>query len=144
MNEFQYQQPKQNADTPPEAQPVISEAERRRRVRQANIGKRYCRNCGAEIQAGASVCIHCNTVLNPVAVRRAQEIVLDRKATVTRKELWTSFLSPKKGMKLYKQYAKRRPQVANPCRKMAIAGRITRWAIAAVLLLGFFGGMFFG
>lgn len=110
-------------------QEAVNLAERQMRVRQANAGKRFCRNCGGEIQSGASVCVHCNTVLNPVAIRRAQEIVMDRQAKVTREMLIKSFLRPRKGMKLYKQYIDRRPQVAMPCKKAAIIGRIVRGVV---------------
>lgn len=33
---------------------------------------RYCRNCGERIDPGASVCVHCNYVMDPVALQRAQ------------------------------------------------------------------------
>ena len=149
MDEFQYQNPPQGEQqrgmTPEmlqmarqqseaaqqQAAPQPTESERRRMVRQANVGKHFCRNCGEEIQAGASVCVHCNTVLNPLAVKKAQEIVMNRRAEVTKSMLIKSFFFPKNGMKLYRQHIQNRPQVANPCRKAAIFGRLTRGLVIA-------------
>lgn len=156
MDEFQYQTPPQPTDQPrgltsdmlqmarqqsaaqqagAEAAPQQNEDDRRRMVRQANVGKRFCRNCGGEIQVGASVCVHCNTVLNPLAVKKAQEIVMNRKASVTRSMLVKSFFFPRKGMALYREHIKDRPQVANPCKKASIVGRITRDAVIAGVIL---------
>lgn len=113
---------------------AITKEERQRMVRQANVGKRFCRNCGEEIQVGASVCVHCNTVLNPVAVRHAQEIVMNRQAKVTKRMLIKSFFFPRKGMKLYRENIANRPQVAEPCKKAAWAGRLTRIGIVLALV----------
>lgn len=36
---------------------------------------RYCRNCGAKVEPGASVCVHCNYVLDVQTLQRAQRMV---------------------------------------------------------------------
>lgn len=135
MSEFQYQQQPQPTQTTAPADNVQDTDARQRMVRRANAGKRFCRNCGGEIQAGASVCVHCNAVLNPVAIKKAQELVMNRKAVVTNAQLRKSFFSYRKGMKLYRENIKERPQVAEPCKKAAFWGRITRIGIAAAIVL---------
>lgn len=142
MNDYQYGTQGQQMQRPPQQQqaqqqsaPAVSLAEQQRRVRAANAGKRYCRNCGEEIQAGASVCIHCKAVLNPVAIRRAQEIVMDRQAKVDKATLRKCFFFPKHGMELYKKYLERRPQVAEPCKKAATAGKIFRGVLMAATVV---------
>lgn len=84
-------------------------------------GAVYCTNCGCEVDPGASVCVRCNYVLNPLAVQRAKMAVRDRTAKVTKKELLKSLLIPGHGFKLFRKFRERRPQVANPCR---IAGLV--------------------
>ncbi len=79
-------------------------------------GSVYCVNCGCEVDPGASVCVKCNYVLDPEAVKRARIAVQDRTATLTRKELIKSLLIPGHGFKLFKHFKLRRPQVANPAR----------------------------
>lgn len=92
----------------------------------------YCSNCGCEVDPGASVCVRCNYVLNPMAVRRAQMAVRDRTAKLSRKDLLKSLLIPGYGRKMYRMYAERRPQIAKPCRK---AGYINTGIIAALALI---------
>lgn len=138
MNDYQYGTQGQQMQQPPQQQqqaPVVNTPEQQRRVRAANAGKRFCRNCGGEIQAGASVCIHCKAVLNPVAIRRAQEIVMDRQAKADKAMLRKCFFFPKRGMALYKANIERRPQVAEPCKKAATAGKIFRGVLIAGTVL---------
>ena len=35
----------------------------------------FCRNCGQPIYKNASVCVHCNYVVNPVSLREGQRLV---------------------------------------------------------------------
>ena len=97
-------------------------------------GAVYCTNCGREVDPGASVCVACNYVLNPLAVQRAQMAVRDRTAKLSRKDLIKSILIPGYGRKMYQMYAQRRPQIALPCRK---AGYVNMGliAVAAVIFL---------
>lgn len=97
-------------------------------------GSVYCTNCGCEVDPGASVCVRCNYVLNPLAVRRAQMAVSDRTAKLSRKDLIKSFLIPGYGHKLYKLYAERRPQIAKPCRLAGLAN-LGALVMAAIILL---------
>lgn len=102
-------------------------------------GAVYCVNCGCVVDPGASVCVRCNYVLDPAAVQRAHIMVSDRNAKLTKQDLIKSLLIPGYGKKIYRQFAVRRPQVANPCR---LAGRINTAVLwTAVLVLGYF--MFF-
>ena len=83
--------------------------------------KVYCSNCGCIVDPNAAVCVNCNYVLNPVAIRRAQIALSDKNAKVTKAELIKAALIPGFGFKLNKQYKARRPQVALPCLKAGIA-----------------------
>lgn len=95
-------------------------------------GPVYCTNCGHEVQDGASVCVHCQYVIDPAAVRRAKMLVEDRTATLDKKEFIRCLLIPGKGRKMYRANIQRRPQIAKPCR---VAGIINSAAIALVILL---------
>lgn len=39
-----------------------------------SLNVRYCRNCGKRVEAGASVCVHCNYVLDAATLQRAQRM----------------------------------------------------------------------
>ena len=97
-------------------------------------GKVYCTNCGCEVDPGASVCVRCNYVLNPMAVRRAQMAVNDRTATLSRKDLLKSLLVPGYGRKMYRMYAERRPQIAQPCRKAGYVNTGLLIALGIIIL----------
>lgn len=45
---------------------------------------RYCRNCGAKVEPGASVCVHCNYVLDVETLQRAQRMVRVRRQQALR------------------------------------------------------------
>ena len=45
---------------------------------QAEAGLRYCRDCGAPVQPGSTVCLNCNYIINPEAFRQAQRLVRSR------------------------------------------------------------------
>lgn len=110
-------------------------AVRRQDYHYQTTGAVYCVNCGCEVDPGASVCVRCNYVLDPAAVQRAQIMVSDRNAKLTKRDLIKSLLIPGYGKKIYQQYAVRRPQVANPCR---LAGCINKGLIcAASFVLGY-------
>lgn len=94
----------------------------------------YCTNCGCIVDPNATVCVNCNYVLNPLALRRAQIALRDKKAKVTRKELILSALIPGHGFKLSKRYKANRPQVAKPC---LIAGLANTAALVIAALLFF-------
>ena len=94
----------------------------------------YCTNCGCEVDPGASVCVRCNYVLNPMAVRRAQMAVRDRTAKLTRKDLLKSLLIPGYGRKMYRMYAERRPQIAKPCRKAGYVNTGMLIALGIIIL----------
>ena len=96
-------------------------------------GKVYCSNCGCIVDPDATVCVNCNYVLNPLALRRAQMAIRDKNAKVTRKEFIKSALIPGYGFKLSRQYKARRPQVAKPCLKAGLAN--TAGIVMAILLL---------
>ncbi|MBR6761485.1 MAG: hypothetical protein IKM30_05570 [Oscillospiraceae bacterium] len=96
---------------------------------------RFCRNCGKQIQWRAAVCVHCNTVLNPVAYQRARKMVEDRNARVTRAELIRSGVFPIYGFSLARRYQQDRPQVAKPCRTAARIGAVL-WCIAIAAVCG--------
>lgn len=95
-------------------------------------GKVYCSNCGCIVDPEATVCVNCNYVLNPVALRRAQIAIRDKNAKVTRAELIKSALIPFYGFRLCRQYKARRPQVAKPC---LLAGLANSAAVIGTLLL---------
>ena len=99
--------------------------------------KVYCSNCGCIVDPNAAVCVNCNYVLNPVAIRRAQIALSDKNAKVTKAELIKSALIPGFGFKLNKQYKARRPQVALPCLKAGIANTAAIGLALLGLLIGF-------
>ena len=101
-------------------------------------GQVYCSNCGCIVDPEATVCVNCNYVLNPLALRRAQMAVRDKNAKVTRKELILSALIPGHGFKLSKQYQSRRPQVAKPCLLAGIANTAAILLAAAGLFIALF------
>ncbi len=78
-------------------------------------GAVYCTNCGRQVDEGASVCVHCQYVLNPAAVQRAQMALADKKAKLTPKLVIKSLLIPGFGKKQRRKWALRRPQIAGPC-----------------------------
>lgn len=147
MNQYQYpNQPQQSGEKP--VSPVQPAENAQQPTGRRAKAVRYCKNCGEQIEPGASVCIHCKMILNPAAIRKARMIVADRNATVTTKELIRCGIFPNKGFRIAKQYAKTRPQVAAPCKKAAIIGTIA-WTvllatsiIVLLFLMGFFGAMF--
>ena len=100
-------------------------------------GQVYCSNCGCIVDPEATVCVNCNYVLNPLALRRAQIAIRDKTAKVTRAELIKSALIPGYGFKLSKQYKTRRPQVAKPCLLAGLAN--TAALVAAALLIVLLG-----
>ncbi len=94
-------------------------------------GVAYCPNCGIRVDEGASICVNCQQVLNPVALREAQEIVLDRTATLDRSDLVKSYLVPFYGHRMYVLNRDRRPQIAKPCR----IGGIVNTTLTLLLIL---------
>ncbi|MBR5362528.1 MAG: hypothetical protein IK134_04315 [Oscillospiraceae bacterium] len=123
-------------DLEPEAQ------KRRWAVRQQDYhfdtgGKVYCSNCGCIVDPNATVCVNCNYVLNPVALRRAQIAISDKNAKVTRAELIKSALIPGFGFKLSRQYRDRRPQVALPCLKAGLANTAAVGMAVLAILIAF-------
>jgi hypothetical protein len=108
-------------------------------VRQQNYhydttGDVYCTNCGCIVDPGASVCVNCNYVLNPMAVRRAQMALSDKQAKFTKKDRWRCLLIPGEGFKMFNKFKLRRPQVAKPA---LISGIINSGALAAgAMILG--------
>ncbi len=119
------------------AEPNYNQPITPRNYRFRTIGAVYCTNCGSEIQDGASVCVNCNYVLDPEAVRRAQMLVRDRTAKLERSDLIKSLLVPGYGRKMWKLHKDRRMQIAKPCR---IAGYINTGIIAAIVALIIFFG----
>ena len=115
---------------PPE--PDYSQPITPRNYRFQTIGAVHCTNCGNEIQDGASVCVNCQYVLNPEAVRRAQMLVRDRTAKLDRKDLIKSLIVPFYGRKMWRQNKDRRMQIAKPCH---IAGMINSGIIGIIILL---------
>ena len=107
-------------------------AVRRQEYHFQTSGKVFCTCCGTEVDPGASVCVKCNYVLNPMAVRRAQLAVRDRTAKLSRADLIKSVLVPGYGHRMYKMYAERRPQIAKPCRT---AGYVNAGLIAALAII---------
>lgn len=95
-------------------------------------GNVYCSNCGCIVDPGASVCVNCNYVLNPLAVRQAQMALSDKRAKFTKKDLLRSLLIPGEGFKLHKKYKVRRPQVARPA---LLAGLVNTGALAIAALI---------
>ena len=95
-------------------------------------GKVYCSNCGCVVDPGASVCVNCNYVLNPLAIRRAQMALSDKQAKFTWKQRLRCLLIPGAGFRLHNKYKVRRPQVALPA---LISGIINTGAIAGAALL---------
>ena len=93
-------------------------------------GAVYCVNCGRQVEEGASVCVHCQYVLNPEAVRRAQMALADKQAKMTTKLFLKSLLIPGYGIQQRKVWAFRRPQIAKPC---GILGKINTFLVAAGL-----------
>ncbi|MBQ8922015.1 MAG: hypothetical protein IJ060_07645 [Oscillospiraceae bacterium] len=91
-------------------------------------GAVYCTNCGRQVEEGASVCVHCQYVLNPVAVQRAQMALADKKARLTPGLFFRSLLIPGFGRKQRIKWAVRRPQIAKPC---GILGKINFGLLAA-------------
>ena len=91
-------------------------------------GAVYCTNCGRQVDEGASVCVHCQYVLNPAAVQRAQMALADKKAKMTAGLAVRSLLIPGFGRKQRRQWAMRRPQIAKPC---GILGKINFGLLAA-------------
>lgn len=97
-------------------------------------GDVYCTNCGCIVDPGASVCVNCNYVLNPLAVRRAQMALSDKQAKFTKKDRIRCLLIPGEGFKMHKQFKLRRPQVAKPA---LLSGIINSGALtAAAMLIG--------
>lgn len=114
-------------------------AVRQQQYHYQTTGNVYCTNCGCIVDPGASVCVNCNYVLNPLAIRQAQMALADKRATFTKKDLLRSLIIPGAGFKLHKKYKVRRPQVARPA---LIAGIINTCVLAAAsLLLGFLPGL---
>ena len=95
-------------------------------------GKVYCSNCGCVVDPGASVCVNCNYVMNPLAVRRAQIALSDKQAKLTVGDVLRSLLIPGAGFKVFKKYSVRRPQIAKPS---LIGGLINSGALAGLALL---------
>lgn len=100
--------------------------------------KVFCSSCGCIVDPDAAVCVNCNYVLNPLAIRKAEIALTDKNAKVTRKELIMSALIPGCGFKLSRKYRERRPQVAKPCLLAGIgnaAGIILAGLIVIAILL---------
>lgn len=115
-------------------------AVRRQEYHYHTSGQVYCSNCGCIVDPEAAVCVNCNYVLNPLAIRKAEMALEDKKAKITIKELISSALIPGRGFKLNKQYKVRRPQVAKPCLIAGIANTAASGLallIAAGIILGF-------
>lgn len=98
-------------------------------------GAVYCTNCGGRVDEGASVCVRCKYILNPLAVQRAQLALLDKKAKFTPGLFFKSLLIPGFGRKQRKMWMSRRPQIAKPC---GILGKINGALLIGLIALGFF------
>lgn len=95
-------------------------------------GDVYCTNCGCIVDPGASVCVNCNYVLNPLAVRRAQMALSDKQAKFKTKDLIRCLLIPGEGFHNFKKFRLRRPQIAKPS---LIAGLCNTGLMAGAALL---------
>ncbi len=104
--------------------------------RYQTTGQVHCSNCGCIVDREAAVCVNCNYVLDPIAIRKAEIALRDKTAKVTRKELLMSALIPGHGFRLSKQYSARRPQVAKPC-LLAGIGNISAIVLMILLFLSF-------
>ncbi len=127
--------PEPKQDTVQQMQQMQQPAPQAHAAAQRDPDVRFCRNCGKQIQWRAAVCVHCNTVLNPVAYQRARKMVEDRNARVTKAELIRSGFFPIYGFSLARRYQKDRPQVAKPCRTAARIGAVL-WGIAIAAVCG--------
>lgn len=87
------------------------------------------------VDPGASVCVNCNYVLNPLAIRRAQMALSDKQAKFTWKQRLRCLLIPGEGFKLHKKYKTRRPQVALPALISGIVNTGVMAGAAALLLI---------
>lgn len=96
------------------------------------VGKIYCTNCGCEVEEGQSVCVHCNYVLNPTAIRNAQMMIQNRNKKLERADLIKSLLIPGYGKKMYEAYKDTCPQIAEPCQK---AGAFNKIALIILITL---------
>lgn len=104
-------------------------AVRQQQYHYQTSGEVYCSNCGCVVDPGASVCVNCNYVLNPEAVRRARLALSDKQAKFTKKDRLRCLLLPGVGFKMHKQFKLRRPQVAKPA---LLTGLINTGSLAAV------------
>lgn len=118
-------------DFEPEAQKARW-AVRQQSYHYQTSGNVYCTNCGCIVDPGASVCVNCNYVLNPLAIRQAQMALSDKRAKFTKKDLLRSLLIPGEGFRLHKKYKVRRPQVALPA---LIAGLVNTGALTVAALI---------
>lgn len=100
----------------------------RQRYMYHTEGTCYCSGCGAEVEEGAVVCVHCGYVINPAAVAHAQMVVSDRNAKLTANDVIRSLLIPGHGRKTYEMYHARRPEIAKTCRTL---GRINKFFLIA-------------
>ena len=73
-------QPQQQAKTPEQAAKESEEALRALSEEVMRDPARcFCRNCGQPILKEASVCVHCNYVVNPIALQQGQRLVRARR-----------------------------------------------------------------
>jgi len=98
-------------------------------------GAVYCTNCGCQVDEGASVCVRCNFIMNPAAIRQAQLSIIDKNAKMTPKLFLKSLLIPGFGKKMRMKWQARRPQIARPC---GLLGKINLAALIAGAALIFY------
>ena len=110
----------------------FTENPRRQNYLYHTVGACYCSACGTEVEAGAVACVHCGYIIDRAAYQKTQLMVADRNAELTTADILKSLFIPFYGKRMYKTYALRRPQVAEPCRKL---GYVNAGLIAAVIAL---------